>query len=295
MENVQSLYSDLCKSDPSIMGAILVSQPEKPTQIVDGFDLLLLVVCAEDKSSDAIFHYIKEGKYIQERRVNQLSLERWVLEGQHRKVLQWIMYGEIIVDDDAYLAGLRKRIASMPKKYRERKLFIEFSQFLKHYLKSREYLENNHVLDAYSSILLALHRWARIVIIEKNRHPELTVWKQVQQINPGVYKLYEELTLSQETLKERVQLVLLACEFSVISKMKESCRFLLDLFQQHKKKGPLSVDEINTALLSLNINVELSLILNKLVKRGLLQEVLSFDERSSSLQQIKYEISSVNE
>ena len=97
---------------------------------------------------------------------------------------------------------------------------MEFSLFISKFIQSKEYLAEEHYLDAYSNILESLHHWARIVIIEENHYPELTVWRQVRLINPGVDKLYEELTLSSETLRQRVELVILACEFSVMSKMK---------------------------------------------------------------------------
>lgn len=121
---------------------------------------------------------------------------------------------------------MRHRILEFPADLREHKLLVEFSLFLRKYLQSKEYILDEHLLDAYNNILEALHHWARIVIIEDGYHPEITVWRQIRAINPGVYKLYEELTMSKETLKQRVQLVLLACEFSVMSKWKDAARRL---------------------------------------------------------------------
>lgn len=209
------------------------------------------------------------------------------MEGQNRNIIHWILQGDLWMDKKGHLQEIRARLRQFSDEIREQRLFLEFSLFLRSYLQSKEYLENGHVLDAYNNILEALHHWARIVIIEHAQHPEVTVWKQVNEINHGVYKLYEELTSSVETLKERVQLVLLASEFSVLSKMEASCKYLFRILKSREE--PWSIHELKERLEASRLHVEVALILKKLLKRGLVRQVVYSPEGDpASLKEIRY-------
>jgi hypothetical protein len=212
-----------------------------------------------------------------------VDLELWLFNGDNRNIIYWILQGEIILDQGTYLESLRHRLLEFPDLLKEQKLLMEFSLFLSTFIQSKEYMAEGHYLDAYSNILEALHHWARIVIVEDNNHPELTVWRQVRLINPGVYKLYEELTLSSETLRQRVELVILACEFSVMSKMESCCKLLLRILEGRETPWPIAEIQSHIDLQHLRINV--ALLLNKLVKKSLVREVaVAMDDTFSELE-----------
>jgi hypothetical protein len=249
----------------------------------DAYDLLVVIVTEDEPASGSLFHYIKEGCRIQERWISPMDLEFWLLSGENRNIIYWILQGEILLDRNVYLESLRHRLLEFQDLLKEQKLLMEFSLFLSKFIQSKEYLAEEHFLDAYSNILEALHHWARIVIIEEGLHPELTVWRQVRLINPGIYKLYEELTLSSETLRQRVELVILACEFSVMSKMQSCCALLLRIIEN--RKAPLGVDEIRSHTDLQYLHINLSLLLNKLVKKSLIREVaVSLDDSITELE-----------
>lgn len=249
----------------------------------DTFDLLLLIVSENTDQSKDIFHYIKDGFRIQERWLDPVSLETWLLNGDNRNIIYWLLQGEILLDRGTYLEGIRHRLLEFPELLKEQKLLIEFTLFLSHYVQTKEYLLEDHLLDAYSNVLESLHHWARIVIIEEGIHPELTVWSQVRKINPGVYKLYEELTLSNETVKQRVELVLLATEFTVMSKMKSCSSILLRIIGSRVE--PWSIKEIQMDQQYSELDINLPLLLNMLVKKSLVREVaVSFNENLSDLE-----------
>ncbi|HEY0826503.1 MAG TPA: nucleotidyltransferase-like protein, partial [Bacilli bacterium] len=234
MKEVKAYFAKRFSGDINVRSVLVVENPNKVTPLVDGYDLLFLII-SENRDllnyTNYTSHYIKENYRIQERRIHPEGLEAWIVNGTNRSVIQWIIQGEILLDRETYLEGLRHRLLEFPQWMREQKLLIEFSMFLRTYLQSRDYLQEGHTLDAYSQILKALHHWARIVIIEAGIHPEVTVWSQVRRINAGVYKLYEELTLSKETLEQRVELVLLASEFSAMSKMAACCTLLMRVLE----------------------------------------------------------------
>lgn len=175
------------------------------------------------------------------------------------------------MDRQLYLEDSRERALSMPEELRDRQLLSEFSLFLNKYLKSKSYILEEHLLDAYQNVLEALKHWARIVIIEEGEPVQDAVWNQVRPINTGVYKLYEELTTSKETLKQRIQLVLLACEFSVMSKMERCCKPLIQLLDSRPE--PWSGDELLQQPEIQILGNNLQQLLNKLVKKTLVKEV----------------------
>jgi hypothetical protein len=271
------------RNDQRIISVMAVDNPKQLPSLTDGFDTLLLIVTNDLSLNNHTTNYIRDDSRIQERWVDPSSIEQWIRHGVNRNILHWLLKGEILLDQNTYLEGLRHRILEFPGDLREHKLLVEFSHFLRKYLQSKEYILDEHLLDAYNNILEALHHWARIVIIEDGYHPEITVWRQIRAINPGVYKLYEELTMSKETLKQRVQLVLLACEFSVMSKMERCCEAFIQILRENEQ--PLSTDELQQHSQLVELRAELPLLLNKLVKKGLIKEVaVIIDEENSEIE-----------
>lgn len=271
------------RNDQRIISVMAVDNPKQLPSLTDGFDTLLLIVTNDLSLNNHTTNYIRDDSRIQERWIDPSSIEQWIRHGVNRNILHWLLKGEILLDQNTYLEGLRHRILEFPGDLREHKLLVEFSLFLRKYLQSKEYILDEHLLDAYNNILEALHHWARIVIIEDGYHPEITVWRQIRAINPGVYKLYEELTMSKETLKQRVQLVLLACEFSVMSKMERCCEAFIQILRENEQ--PLSTDELQQHYQLVELRAELPLLLNKLVKKGLIKEVaVLIDEENSEIE-----------
>ncbi|WP_261304492.1 nucleotidyltransferase-like protein [Paenibacillus andongensis] len=274
------------RNDPRIISVMAVDNPKQLPSLTDGFDTLLLIVTNDLSLNNHTTNYIRDDSRIQERWVDPSSIEQWIRQGINRNILHWLLKGEILLDQNTYLEGLRHRILEFPGDLREHKLLVEFSHFLRKYLQSKEYILDEHLLDAYNNILEALHHWARIVIIEDGYHPEITVWRQIRAINPGVYKLYEELTMSKETLKQRVQLVLLACEFSVMSKMERCCKAFIQILRENEQ--PLSTDELQQHSQLVELRSELPLLLNKLVKKGLIKEVAFLIDEDNSEIELRY-------
>ncbi|MEX2416286.1 MAG: nucleotidyltransferase-like protein [Paenibacillaceae bacterium] len=284
---IREQYAD----DPSVTSVLVVSTASPFSPLIDGFDYLFLVITDDEDHADPISHYIKEDTTIQERRIHSSGLEQWIVFGENHSIIQWILQGEICLDRHGYLEGVRHRLLEFPDEMRQQKLFIEFTLFLRTYLQAKQYSKENHSLDAYTSILEALLHWARIAIIETGIHPEMTVWRQLRKINPGIYKLYEELTLSGETLEQRVQLVILACEFNVISKMPDCCSVLTKVLESREES--YSPTELMQHPNLSQLNVDMALVLKKLVMRGLIRETVVLVGESMNLEALEVRYSSV--
>jgi hypothetical protein len=202
------------------------------------------------------------------------------LSGENRNAVQWLMQGDIMLDRGDQLKSLRKEMSDFAKLLREQRLFTEFSLFYRKYLLAKQYVQSGHHLDAYCNILEALAHWAHIAVIEEGAQPEVMVWEQVKQYNLGIYKLYEELTLSTETMGQRVKLVLLACEFSVMSKMKQCCALLLRIIQSRQE--PWTASELCDHPLLSGLHAETSLMLRKLAERSFIREVMDPQQNVST-------------
>jgi hypothetical protein len=288
MRHIREYFAARYIGNMKVRCAALVEADRRGGQMTDAFDLLVLVITEHKEPTNYISHYIKEPYRIQERWIHKKGIEAWILNGENRNIIQWLFRGDILLDRDRYLEALRQRLHDFPSDLREKKLFMEFSYFLRKYIQSKEYSDNGHYLDAHSSILEALLHWARIVIIENGYHPEVTVWNQVRKIDPGVYKLYEELTQSNETLEQRVKLVQLACEFSVMSRMEECCRVLLRVLGSRER--PWSASELKEHPELSELHVELALILKKLVGKSLIREVAVPLDDSMPLFELRYTV-----
>jgi hypothetical protein len=288
MHEYKQLFLHKYKADSDVCSVIAIIPHAQNVQLVDGFDLLLLVITNEPTTADNIIHYRIDEKDIQEYRINRKGLQRWMLTGSNRNVMQWVLGGDIWIDEDKMIHSIREEWTLFPSYLRDKKMLIEFSAFLRVYNRCREYLRAGQLIDAYSQVNAMLHHWARIYIIEAGLHPEVMVWRQVYDINPGVYKMYEELQESTETIKQRVELVLLAIDFSIVVRIKDCSRFLLTLIQSRVQ--PWSVSELMHHPSIEELDVELNLILQELISKQAIVSVIEEDESNSGLFEMKYTV-----
>lgn len=270
-----------------LLGVVALWDTSGFSVLTEGSDLLLVVVLEDRVSPLSTSHYIQEGIRIQEKQISRGEMECRAASREDRALIHWMMEGDIWLDPEGFLAGIRTDLTEYPEIVKQQKLLTEFSLFMKRYLQCKDFLLADQVLDAYSSVLRAIHHWARIAVIEEGVHPEITVWQQVRHFNPGVYKLYEELTASPETLRQRVELVLLACEFSVMSKMESCCSLLIRILEEVGQ--PMSVHEllVHPYLKGMAAS-NLPLMLNKLARKALIKEVAVATEAELFTLEIKY-------
>ncbi|MFC5704416.1 nucleotidyltransferase-like protein [Cohnella faecalis] len=280
-------YTDLFRDDENTVALLLITNPFSFQTLIDGMDKLVLVICKTAPAELETEHWMVQDERVQVRRITPERLERWVVGGDHRSVIPWLVGGEILYDRDGYLKDLQARLNDWPALLREQKLLCEFSRFIRTYLQANQDLKDGQILDAYSNILDSLHCWAHIALVEKGMHPELTVWEQMRRVNPGIYKLYEELTTSVETVEKRVQLLLLACEFSVLTQMKSSCALILRVLSSRDEPWTVSALQLHPQLKGLPI--DFSLLLQKLVMRGLVREIAQPNrERGAGILKLLY-------
>jgi hypothetical protein len=286
MQQLKSIFLPKYAADPSVVSVIAIDCKDLHTQLIDGFDFLFLVVTNDETAVHDITHYSKDNFDIQENRINRQGLDKWILTGSNRNVMQWVLGGEIWLDRDGAMQKLREEWSLFPAHLRDKKLLIELAAFLRVYTRCQEYLHAGQMMDAYSQVNAMLHHWARIYIIEAGMHPEVMVWHQVYDVNPGVYKMYQELQESTETLQQRVELVLLAIDFSIVRRITDCSRILINLIGSRDKAW--SASEIKQHPVIEELGVEVSLVLKKLVEKRAVSIVRVTDEQFVGVFDTKY-------
>lgn len=256
--------------EEGVVGLLWVAFPFADQPFAIGVNGLLLVVHREAPSEGATEHWKWGDARLEVHRVHPRRLEERLADGDDGPWGEWFVRGEILVDPEGWLSGLRRQLGIRPQATRERKLLAEFSRFVETCVQAKQDMKEGRVPDAFSHIVASLHHWAQIVLVEEGLYPGRRMWEEIRRVNPGIYKLFEELTTSSESPDKRVQLLLLACEFAVLTKMKTSCALLLRILAS--RRAPWTVRELERHPDLQGLGLNLALVLQTLVKRGYIRE-----------------------
>ncbi len=276
MDRSLHAYTESIVQRDDVQSVLLMDKQERYNPFMDGADLLYVVVVNRPEPRWETKHFTYRDYQVVEHCISQWQLERWATYGASERIVCWMTRSMIVFDRDDYVKGIRERLTRLPLSLQKRRLCEEYSRLLKAYLDARELLLHQHALDAYQILLHALNVWARLAVWEAGELPEAPIWKQVKQIDPAVHKLYEELIASNEPLEKRIELLLLAIEFSLMSKMKACTLLLADILQsQHR---PWSIEELRQHPDLAGAEIDLPLLLDKMTKRSLIQEIVLHQE-----------------
>lgn len=270
METVCLELRKRLKHDPHVQGALVLFSGDS-FSVPEPVDLFLLVFY-EQVRGEPVLTYIKDIWKIKELRIPVKGLTAEVIAGDRQEVIDCLLRGEILYDPKSEIAGFRNRLLMFPQELKRKKMCLEFSGLLKAHLESKLLLKEGHLLDAYFSIQKSLLHWARLAAIESGEYPRFRLWSQVKPIHPGVYKLYRELTIGEESLEKRMRLVLLAEEYSVLTKPEHYCMYLLQLLTMGGESWSLS--EIHDHLERDEFTLDVTLVMEELVRRAWVEEVI---------------------
>ena len=249
---------------------ILILEKKKPiSPVTDNFDVILFVIVKEPKEDWYVKHYEFESKSAAMHIVNEDLLQHWIDTSSYRRAVEWVINGSVIFERNEYVTDLKDRLRTFPQPTRELKKGIEFSKLIRSYTEAKDLYDSEQYLDSFSQMVRSLHYLARLAIIEKGFHPEVTVWNQVRRIEPEIYKLYEELIESSEPTDKRIQLMIIAVEHAVSKRSLSSARHLLQLMSEREEPwtfGELKNHEgIQDYILDLSSTIEY-LVENKIIE-----------------------------
>ncbi|AIQ65533.1 hypothetical protein PSTEL_22940 [Paenibacillus stellifer] len=278
LSNLTLLNGDIF--DANALGAVALSSlGNAPFQsaLLHDFDKIIMVIHPDPNERQRYGNHLIHGESrTQTMHVELSQLERSLLTGDNNERVVCLLEGDILWDPQGIISRLREEIKLFGEPLRDRMIFIEFARFLHMYVKSKRYLQACCFMDSYNCILMSLYHWAKMEVCEAGQYPTPAVWEQVKSLNNSVYKLYEELAISGETVEQRIELVQLACEFSLMSKMVDCCKWLLSLLGE--KREPWTFEELIALPELLYVEAELPLILRKLSARSLIREIPSWSD-----------------
>lgn len=275
-------------SQANTLGVLMLekNQNQKSSPITDTFDAILLIVVEEAEQPVYIKHYIYNEKKAALHVVSESQIKEWLLFGSNRKIVEWLFNGKILFDRNEYLFNLKKELNEFPFEGRKIKMGLEFAKLIRRYVDGKAFFENEQYLDAYNHIVHSLHHLARLAVIENGFHPEVTVWHQVKQIEPEIYKLYEELIYSEETLEQRLELLFLATEFLIYSRTQIGSAHILEVMAQKETWSFNDIMEHSELAL---YAVDLGVLLEYLIEKHIV-EVVKFKTKGPELYHRHYKV-----
>ena len=255
----------------STLGILLIEKKEHHSPITDTFDYILFVITNDAEEAVFVKHYTYRDKKAALHIVKEDQLKEWLLLGNNRKVVDWIYNGKILFDRNEYLDQLKTEIREFPFYGRKLKIGMEFAKLIRRYMDGKDFFENGHYLDAYNHIVHSLHHLARLEIIEQGFYPEVTVWNQVKHMEPEIYKLYEELISSEETLEKRLELLFLASEFLIYSRANTGSQHLLEIMGMREE--PWSIAELMEHPELSYYSVDIGILLEYLIEKKVIDVI----------------------
>ncbi|MFB1052122.1 nucleotidyltransferase-like protein [Paraliobacillus sp. JSM ZJ581] len=274
-------------SNTDTLGVLIYEKKKRISPVTDNFDVILLVVVTEAIAPWYVKHYQFKNKTAAMHIVEEQLLNYWIDTSSYRRVFEWIINGTILFERNKYIAELKEQLEEFPLKKRQLKLAMEFAKLTRNYSEAKDLFLSSHYLDAFSKVLSSLHSLGRLSIIEQGYHPEVIAWNQIKQINPEVYKLYEELVQSEETVEKRVELMLFAIDLSLWKHAELCAAHLLDVIRTTGKSWSFGELKVHPSIRLYEL--DLSTIIDYLVAKEIL-EVEHVETKGKSVFHRKYRV-----
>ena len=265
MEHVlRPIYQERA-SHPDTLGVILISKRDDAINMTDTFDSVLLIIVKEADQSIFTKHYLYGDTKMVMHIVTEKRLRKWLFIGSNRKLVDWIFFGKVLFDRNEFLYKLRSELQEFPFYGRKIKTGIQFSKLIRRYLEGKEFFERGDYLDAYNHVVDSLHHLGRLSVIDSGLYPEVTVWSQVKKFAPAVYKLYEELVMSNETLEKRLELLFLASEFLINSRTHDGAQHIVETMLS---KSVWTIQELHDHEELSYYSTDLEVLIEYLIEKG---------------------------
>jgi hypothetical protein len=289
MENMEDILRSIYQeraSQSNTLGVLLIEKKQMSHLTTDSFDAILLILIKEAEKPVFIKHYTFGEQKAAMHIVTEEQLKEWILLGSNRKIFEWLETSKLLFDRNEFVANLKKELREFPFYGRKIKMGLEFSKLIRRYVDGKALFEDRQYLDTYNHVVHSLHHLARLAVIENGLHPELTVWHQVKQIEPEIFKLYEELVNSEETLEKRLELLFLASEFMINSRTHLGTVHILDVLSE---KESWTINDIMNEEELLPYSLDLEVLLSFLIDKHLV-EVVNIETKGQRIFHRNYKV-----
>lgn len=284
-QTLRPIYQERA-SFPDTLGVLLVSKRWEGDPLTDTFDEILLIISSSNTIPIQTKHYTDGEEKAALHIISEKQLKKWLLLGTKRKVVDWLFYGKVFFDRNEYIEDLKTELQEHPFFGRDLKMGIELAKLVRRYMEGKTFFEQHHYMDAYHHAVQSLHHLARLSVIEKGILPEVTVWSQVKKIDPSIYKLYEELIMSDEPIEKRLELMFLASEFFIHNRTEYGVHHILKVMSQ---KETWTIQELHEHEELSMYSVDLEMLIEFLIEKNIIK-VLSIDSKNEFLYHRMYSV-----
>lgn len=274
----QQTYLELLQKRMDVQAVLILPDSDMLVPFREG--TFYIVVVNHSHVDTTIRRMRIKKQVIVEQQISSWQLEKGAVNGLDERLAMMLAKAEILWDKDGYMKQMKQRLGRLPEILQKKNICREYSRLLRFFHETKERLQQGMALDAYHSSIQSLDSWARLIAYEAGENPQAAIWSQVKLLDYSVYKLYEELSFNVEALEKRIELLLLAMEFWITSRMKNSVRFLMEVME--KRNGPWSLQELMNHPLIQDAEIEVPLIIDKMVQRSLIQEVACSDRQNGA-------------
>ncbi|GEM04326.1 hypothetical protein HMI01_13140 [Halolactibacillus miurensis] len=283
---LRSLYQAYTGDDDTV-GVIQVDKTSRQSPNTDGFDTILLVVKEADEKIWSVKHYQIEDATVALHLVSSKRLEEWIKFSTYRRMIQWISKGKVLFDRNEFLNELKQELDRFPEELRSVKLTQEYAKAIRMFKEAVQLYDTDEELDCFNKVLRTLHSIGRLSVVKEGFYPELTGWQQIKRLDSGTYKLYEELVLSHEPIKQRVELMLLAIDFTLSNKVTEASEHLISIMGDDAWK----VDDLKETVRDFDYHLDLAILMAYLIEK----KMIKVEEVQSKNPHVKHRYYRVNE
>lgn len=277
MEDALRKLYDNREMKEQALGILLIRKESGLEGVTNYQDAIILVIKTQFHLKQSIEHHLIEGKKVAVHIVSWELCKEWLMIGNNPQFIDWFFNGTILYQVEHSIEMIKNSIRELPIVNKEKKIGLEYAKLIREREAAKMLYETDNYLDSYFHIMRALNHQARLSVIEKGFIPELTVWKQVKYIEPEIYKLYQEMLEGEELLAKKIELALLATEFSITAKLNIGAAHIIKVMIN--KSRPLTIEEMLCDKELYEYRIELELLLEHLLDRGIIVNV--FDHEKS--------------
>lgn len=254
-----------------VLSIMAIEQAEKIKLLSEGADLISFIVVNNHEPIWLIKQYQFKKVALEEHTVSQWQIQQWCVHGAPKRARQLLKQADIIYDKFNFIKDKMSCLLQLPNERKKQLIFKHYMALLNHFAQAKELLQQQKIPDSFQNALQALFHWACLELIEVDVLSDEPVFYRVKTIAPTVYKLYEEVVTSLEILDKRIELLLLPIEIQLMAKIKIGSEFLLDQMQNEYR--PWRLAQMLELFETEHCKESMPLLLDKLVKRGLLHEL----------------------
>lgn|GEM_PF-6701174 len=276
-KNLVEHYQEVFINNPEILavlfyGGVSLQGPNQPdTGFLVLSDSLEPGAYTEDYQGTGVFFQIMSPTAWMDRMENRASDEDMAM----------VFSAQLLFDRAGQMDRILKKIQAQRQDLMKNFMFREYSNILDCFAHCSEYYRQGSNLDAYKYLMDSMVHWARLILYQNGQLPGRELWSQVKKYNIGVYKLYEELITGCEPVEKKIELMQLVYANMILARSHIYTGPLLDYLSRAKE--PKSYQEIVREGNFKGMDIQLNLVLEKLVEMKILKRMMPGCEESSKV------------